>query len=77
MRLRTIGEVGLLVRTERKRQGLTMQQVADRVGCTRQWVAALEDGRERLEAALVFRTLGALGISLDASVSAGAREGAR
>jgi HTH-type transcriptional regulator/antitoxin HipB len=66
MRLRTAREIGLLVRTERKRQGLTMQDVAERVGCSRQWVAALEAGGERLEIALVLRTLAALGVRLDA-----------
>jgi HTH-type transcriptional regulator/antitoxin HipB len=66
MRLRTVRELGLLVHTERKRQGLSMQEVAERVGCTRQWIAALEGGRERLEVALVLRALGALGIRLDA-----------
>lgn len=67
MRVRTIREIGLLVRTERRRHGLTLQNVAERVGCTRQWVAALEAGGERLEVALVLRTLSALGIRLDAS----------
>ena len=55
------------VRGERERQGLSQQAVAERVGCTRQWVAALEAGGERLEVALVLRTLNALGIRLDAS----------
>lgn len=66
MRVRTIREVGLVVRTERKRQGLSLQALADRAGCTRQWIAALEGGGERLEVALVLRTLSALGIRLDA-----------
>lgn len=70
MRLRTVRELGLLVRAERKRQGLSMQDVADRVGCSRQWISALEEGRERLEVALVLRTLGALGVELDAKGSA-------
>ncbi|HEU0053075.1 MAG TPA: helix-turn-helix domain-containing protein, partial [Longimicrobium sp.] len=61
MRIRTIREIGLLVRTERKRQGLTLSDVAERAGCTRQWVAALEHGGERLEVALVLRTLNVLG----------------
>lgn len=67
MRVRTIREIGLLVRSERKRQGLSLQTVAERVGCTRQWVAELEAGGERLEVALVLRTLNALGIRLDTS----------
>jgi HTH-type transcriptional regulator / antitoxin HipB len=66
MRLRTAREIGLLAKTERQRQGLTLQAVAERVGCTRQWVAALERGGERLEIALVLRTLSALGVQLDA-----------
>lgn len=71
MRVRTIREIGLLVRAERKRLGLSLQAVAERAGCTRQWVAALEAGGERLEVALVLRTLAVLGIHLDARPSAG------
>lgn len=67
MRVRTIREIGLLVHGERKRQGLSLQAVAERVGCTRQWVAELEAGGERLEVALVLRTLTALGIRIDTS----------
>ncbi len=67
MRVRTIREIGLLVHNERKRQGLSLQAVAGRVGCTRQWVGELEAGGERLEVALVLRTLNALGIRLDTS----------
>jgi HTH-type transcriptional regulator/antitoxin HipB len=67
MRVRTIREIGLLVHSERKRQGLSQQAVAERVGCTRQWVAELEAGGERLEVALVLRTLNALGIRIDTS----------
>lgn len=67
MRVRTIREIGLLVRSERKRQRLSLQALAERVGCTRQWVAELEAGGERLEVALVLRTLNALGIRLDTS----------
>ena len=76
MRLRTVREVGLLVRTERKRQGLSMQAVAERVGCSRQWIAALEAGGERLEVALVLRTLAAQGVRLDAQATEGSRDSA-
>ena len=75
MRVRTVREIGLLVRAERKRQGLTLRAVADRVGCTRQWIAALEAGGERLEVALVLRTLSALGVQLDARVPEHTTEG--
>lgn len=76
MRIRTVREVGLLVKTERKRQALTMNMLAERVGCSRQWIAALEAGRERLEVALVLRTLSALGIRLDARAPEAGPEGA-
>jgi len=69
MKVRTIREIGLLVRAERKRLGLSLQAVAERAGCSRQWVAALEAGGERLEVALVLRTLSVLGIRLDAQPS--------
>jgi HTH-type transcriptional regulator/antitoxin HipB len=69
MKVRTIREIGLLARAERKRLGLSLQAVAERAGCTRQWVAALEAGGERLEVALVLRTLAVLGIHLDAHPS--------
>lgn len=77
MRIRTVREIGLLVRTERKRQGLSMQAVADRVGCSRQWIAALEAGSERLETALVLRALTAVGVQLDARAPDGEPEAAR
>ncbi|HET7233231.1 MAG TPA: helix-turn-helix domain-containing protein [Longimicrobium sp.] len=76
MRVRTAREIGLLARTERKRQGLTLQAVADRVGCTRQWIASLEAGGERLELALVLRTLSALGVQLDARAPVSGGDGA-
>lgn len=69
MRVRTIRELGILARTERKRLGLSLNALAEQVGCTRQWLAAFEGGGERLEVALVLRTLNALGIRLDASLS--------
>lgn len=69
MKVRTIREIGLLVRAERKRLGLSLQAVAERAGCSRQWVAALEAGGERLEVALVLRTLSVLGIRLHAQPS--------
>ncbi|MBV9108558.1 MAG: helix-turn-helix domain-containing protein [Gemmatimonadetes bacterium] len=68
MRVRSAREIGLLVRAERTRQGLTMRALAGRVGCTRQWIAALEGGGERLEIALVLRTLSALEVRLDAQL---------
>jgi transcriptional regulator with XRE-family HTH domain len=75
MRIRTVRELGLLVRTQRKKQGLSMQALAERVGCTRQWISSLEHGQEKLEVALVLRTVSVLGIRLDAQDSSGVEDG--
>lgn len=53
-----------------------MQALADRVGCTRQWIASLEAGSQRLEITLVLRTLSALGVRLDAQLPEEGRGGA-
>lgn len=74
MRIRTVRELGFLVHAERKKQGLSMQEVAERVGCTRQWISSLEHGHEKLEVALVLRAVSVLGIRLDAQSPGGARE---
>jgi y4mF family transcriptional regulator len=65
MRVRTIEEIGLLVRETRERKGLTQTALAERIGVTRQWVHALETGKSRPELGLTLRALNALGIALD------------
>jgi transcriptional regulator with XRE-family HTH domain len=74
MRIRTVRELGLLVRGERRRRELSLQALAAQVGCSRQWLAGFELGSARAEITLVLRTLNVLGIRLDAEPAA--REGA-
>jgi HTH-type transcriptional regulator/antitoxin HipB len=64
--IRTPQEVGLLVRDRRNALGLTQEELAERVGATRQWVRLLESGKPRLELGLTLRALHALGLTLDA-----------
>lgn len=72
MRVRTIRELGLLARAQRRALGLSMQALAEQAGCSRQWIAAFEGGSDRLEVALVLRTLNVLGIRLDATAGGSA-----
>ena len=65
MRVHTPAEVGLLVRDQRQSRGITQEELAERIGATRQWVRRLESGKPRLELGLTLRALTALGCSID------------
>jgi HTH-type transcriptional regulator/antitoxin HipB len=66
MRILTAAELGLVVREGRASIGWSQTRLADVIGCTRQWVAALERGKPTAELGLTLRTLTALGVRLDA-----------
>lgn len=65
MRIHTPTEIGLLVLDTRRTRGWSREQLAERLGATRQWVRALESGKPRLELGLTLRALTALGIELE------------
>lgn len=65
MRIHTPTEIGLLVHDTRRSLGWSREQLAERIGATRQWVRTLEGGKPRLELGLTLRALTALGIALD------------
>ena len=65
MRIHTPTEIGLLVQDTRLSHGWSRDQLAARIGATRQWVRRLEGGKPRLELGLTLRALTALGIALD------------
>ena len=67
MRIETIRDLGLVVRDRRRSLGLSQQQVADRIGTARQWVAALESGRAQPGLAPVLRALAVLDLAIDVS----------
>jgi len=64
MRIRTPLELGAFLRDVRTKRGLDQARLAREVGVSRQWIVAVEKGKPRAPIGLVFRTLGALGISL-------------
>lgn len=66
MRVRTPSELGALIRDYRMRRKLDQKSLAAAVGVSRQWIVEIEKGKARAPLGLVLRTLGALGIVLDA-----------
>jgi y4mF family transcriptional regulator len=65
MHVRTIRDLGALIRQNRKDRGWTQAQLADAIGVTRAWVIAVEQGKSRAELGLVLRTLAALDLVAD------------
>ena len=55
-------DLGALIRERRRKLGLAQQQLAERVGVSRQWLINVERGKPRAELALVLKTLAALGL---------------
>ena len=66
MRIRTPADLGALIRDHRTRLGLDQKSLAEKVGVSRQWIVVAEKGKTRAEIGLLLRTVGALGIALDA-----------
>ena len=59
--------LGALIRTERKRQGLTQEQLAGLAGVGVRFVRELESGKESCRIGLVFTVLQTLGLSISVS----------
>ncbi len=74
MNLRTARDLGLLIRDERRRQGLDQKILAQRVGVSRQWLIDAEKGKPGAAVGLVLRTLNALGLAVRVEVPGEVRE---
>jgi len=68
MFVRTVKDLGAVVKARRKALGFDQATLAAKVGVTRQWIGALEQGKAGAEVALVLRTL----VTLDMPLSVGA-----
>src|SRR5437879_13481593 len=66
MRIRTPADLGALIRDSRTKLGLDQKSLAEKVGVSRQWIVEIEKGKSRASIGLLLRTIGALGIALDA-----------
>lgn len=63
-RVESAADVGALIRRERRAAAMTQQQLADRVGTTRQWVIRLEQGRHGTAMNTVLIALEELGLEM-------------
>ena len=71
MLVRTPSDLGAVIREQRLKLGLDQRSLAQKVGASRKWLIEVENGKPRAEIGLILRTLNALGIELDASLSSG------
>ncbi|WP_183407826.1 helix-turn-helix domain-containing protein [Nocardioides marmoriginsengisoli] len=67
MRLTSEHALASAVRAARKEAGLSQQEVADRAGMSRVWVARLEGGEANVTLDSLLRVASVLGMSLDAT----------
>lgn len=75
MIVRSPKDLGVAVRARRKALTLDQGSLAAKVGVSRQWIGALEQGKPGAELALVLRTLRALDMPLSIGDPLVAREG--
>ncbi len=69
MQVKTMGDLGALVRSARTARGMTQADLAAQLHTSRDWVIRLEKGHPRLEAQRVLDALRVVGIDLEAVVS--------
>lgn len=65
MRVRTMADVGALVRDARERAGLTQADLARRAGVSREWLVKVEAGRTPAEMPRVLDLLEELDLNLE------------
>lgn len=65
MRVRTMADIGAVVREAREEAGLTQVELAQRARVSREWLIKLETGRSRAEMPRVLDVLEHLGLGLD------------
>ena len=69
MLIRHPGELGAVIMTVRRTQGLSQAQLADRLGVSRVWLGQVERGKSSPRLDLVLRVLNELQITLAAYAS--------
>jgi transcriptional regulator with XRE-family HTH domain len=68
MQVKTMRDLGALVRAGRTTRGMTQAELAAQLRMSRDWVVRLEKGHPRLEAQRVLDALRVVGVSLEATV---------
>jgi transcriptional regulator with XRE-family HTH domain len=67
MQVKTMGDLGALVRSVRTARGMTQADLAEQLHMGRDWVVRLEKGHPRLEAQRVLDALRIVGATLEAT----------
>lgn len=67
-KVESAADVGALIRQARQAAAMTQQQLADRVGTTRQWVIRLEQGRHGTTMNTALVALSELGLEMVAQL---------
>ncbi|MFT4136424.1 helix-turn-helix domain-containing protein [Microbacterium sp.] len=65
MRVRTVRELGGLVRERREALGWSQQALSERAGTSREWIVRLEAGKPGVRMDRVFDVIGALGLVVE------------
>ena len=65
MRVRTSHAIGAAIRSRRHELKLDQDRLARKIGATRQWLIAIEKGKDTAELGMVLRALVALDLELD------------
>ena len=65
MQVRTMAELGALVRAAREKAGLTQVELARRARVSREWLVKVENGRTSAEMPRVMDVLAELDLGLD------------
>lgn len=65
MRIRTVRDIGLLIREARTRRGLTQAALAKMINVTQSWISWIENGKTSAEIGKVLLALAALGVEMN------------
>jgi HTH-type transcriptional regulator/antitoxin HipB len=65
MHVRSAQAIGAAIRSRRRELKMDQADLAQRVGATRQWVIAIEKGKDTAEIGMILRALATLGLELD------------
>ncbi|HTP64687.1 MAG TPA: helix-turn-helix domain-containing protein [Geobacteraceae bacterium] len=66
MKIKTSGDIGLIIRKKRKENGLTLHDAAAICGVSHVFLSALENGKESVRLDKVLQVTSCLGIEISA-----------
>ena len=63
-KVESVADLGALIRQARQTAGMTQEELADRIGTTRQWMIRVEQGRRTTAMSMVLLALSELGLEM-------------